>query len=210
MKKFFLSALCAIGLLSFSSNANAQMLSGIEGMPPYKLGVTAGFNGSKFSESHADMKAGFHVGLDLMLDASDLINNTYARVGLLFQRKGTRYEENVHHNNNRVKTAYLEVPVHYGYAYRIDSDWTVLGETGPYVALGLGGRIHWDNNSDKFFTNDKIGNPKNFDFGWGLGAGVLFQQRHQVKIGYDFGLINMTDVMLQNRNLMIGYTYFFE
>lgn len=209
MKKLILSALCAIGLMSFSNNANAQLLSGIEGMPPYKLGVTAGFNASKFSESHADMKAGFHLGLDLMLDASDLINNTYARVGLLFQRKGARYD-NGQFNDGKFRTCYIEVPVHYGYAYRLDGDWTLLGETGPYVALGVGGRYRWGDESTKFFSNKDFGDPNNFDLGWGFGAGAIFQQRHQVKIGFDFGLINMTDDLLQNRNLMIGYTYFFE
>lgn len=211
MKKIIISALCALGIMTISTNADAQLLSGIEGMPPYKLGVTAGFNASTFSASGFDMKAGFNAGLDLMLDASKILNNTYARVGLLFQRKGAKGDYLVF-NDAKYRTCYIEIPLSYGYAYRLNSDWALLGETGPYLALGVGGRIHYEGDSDKFYSNDNFsgGDPCNFDCGWGLAVGGLFQNNHQVKVGFQWGFINMNDDLLQNRNLMISYTYFFE
>lgn len=235
MKKFLLSVFCAIGLFAMSSNANAQLLSDIEGMPPYKLGVTAGFNASSFSVSGADAKAGFNLGADLMLDASDLIPDTYLRINLLLQRKGTRFDwENIvgqyssddgtrreFLGETKVRTWHLEIPLSYGYAYRLDRDWSLLGEMGPYFAFGLGGNYKYEgsisNSSMKFYGNDIkyagktiIDSPKRFDIGWGFAVGAILWSQHQFKIGYQFGFINMNDDYQQNRNFMIGYSYFFE
>lgn len=243
MKKIFLSALCALGFWTMSTNANAQsvadikapLLADIEGMPPYKLGVTVGFNSSNFSVTGTDPKAGFNFGADLMLDASDLIQNTYVRLNLLIQRKGARYEwgdiignyspEDGSHREfygeTKVRTWHLEIPMAYGYAYRLDKDWTLLGEMGPYFSLGLGGNYKYEgslsNSSMKFYGNDIkyagktiVESPKRFDIGWGFAVGGMLWSQHQVKVGYQVGFINMNDAYQQNRNFMINYTYFFE
>lgn len=230
MKKFILSALCAITFFTFSSNANAQLLSNIEGMPPYKLGVTAGFNASSFSADKFNLKPGFNVGVDLMLDASEIIKDTYLRVNLLVQCKGATFkwlevlnEPNPLSMNSKSKAHayYLEIPIDYGYAKRLNKDWTLMGETGPYLAFGIGGRYDTknfnENNSMTFFGNNikKDGNlifhsPKRRDFGWNLAICGLFQNVHQIKVGYQFGFLNMNDEFQQNRNLMVNYTYFFE
>lgn len=228
MKKFFLAALCAIGLMSYSNNANAQLLSEIEGMPPYKLGITVGMNSSNFSAERFDPKFGYNLGVDLMLDASELLNNTYLRVNLLFNRKGSRFfwantlmEDLYPIEDTKVRVGHLEIPVTYGYAYRLNQDWSVFGEMGPYFSWGLGGHYHSPKLGDKsymsFYDNDlKVGNkvvvasPKRLDIGWGFAVGGMLWNQHQFKIGYEAGFINMNDAYQQNRNLMINYTYFIE
>lgn len=227
MKKAILSVFCAFGLLSFSSNANAQLLAGVEGMRPYKLGVTAGINVSTFSGSHIDCKAGYNLGIDFMADASELIENTYVRANLLFQRKGASIDWPMSNVGDGVKfeakarVGYLEIPLACGYAYRLTDDWTLLGETGPYIAFGLGGHYESDDfmsiDGKKFFDSSisygdytLVQSPKRFDFGWGFAVGGMLWSTHQIKLGYQFGLMNLNDSFLQNRNLMINYTYFFE
>lgn len=218
MKKLLFSALAALGLMAFSTNANAQI--SLEDLPPYKLGVTAGLNASSFSRDGFDGKLGFHVGANALFDASKLLDNTYVRAELLFQRKGSREEvftlDDTKHMM-KYRTCYLELPIHYGYACGLDNDWTIFGETGPYFAMGVGGRSrlgYEDENtglkvthSDKFFSGP--GDPSNFDMGWGIHVGAIFQQDHQLSIGWDWGFINMNDAYLQNRNFMISYTYYF-
>ncbi|MCF0179690.1 MAG: outer membrane beta-barrel protein [Bacteroidales bacterium] len=233
MKKLIIALICA---LSYSANIYAQKLPviPIEGMPPYKIGATAGFNASSFSASPYGYKAGFNVGIDFMLDASPLIKNTYLRTGLLLELKGASFDWDkvIRHRNPSVKfdypimnsaTAnvfYLEIPVNYGYAYSLTEDWILLGETGPYIAIGLGGRISnpSPNESSMPFYNHTVtynnyeilSSPKRFDFGWDFAVGAMFLNKHQFKVGFQFGFLNVSNDFLQNRNLSIGYSYFFE
>ncbi len=204
-----------------SSNANAQLLADIEGMPPYKLGVTVGVNVSDFTGDACSAMAGFNIGADLMLDASDLLNNTYLRVNLLLQRKGSVYDWHeagwtggALPKDSKIRTWYIEVPLDYGYAHRLNSDWTVFGEMGPYFAVGIGGKYNYDLKSGdekiSYFGSDKLGDPKRFDVGWGFAVGGMLNNQHQIKLGYQFGFIDMSKFMKQNRNFMINYTYFFE
>lgn len=221
MKKLLLSALCALGFWTMSTTANAQLLADIEGMPPYKLGVTAGVNVSDFTGTACTAKAGFNIGADLMLDASDLLKNTYLRVNLLLQRKGSVYDWAEAGwvgmelpKDSKIRTWYIEVPLDYGYAHRLNSDWTVFGEMGPYFAVGIGGKYNYDLKSGdekiSYFGSDKLGDPKRFDVGWGFAVGGMLNNQHQIKLGYQFGFIDMSELMKQNRNFMINYTYFFE
>lgn len=238
MKRIFISALCATALAASAGaqtsvpqkvkegvtktydNAQAAVSRGLdavaENVAPFKLGVQAGLNASTFSASAYDAKAGFHVGLTAIFDASDLLKNTYFRTGLLFQRKGATctylmpiYDEHsnpvdAHKVTDAYRTGYLEIPARYGYSYLLNSDWTLLGETGPYVAFALGGKI------DRDFKLFSDGDAHRFDLGWGLHLGALLSQDHQLTLGWDWGFVNMSDALLQNRNFQISYAYYFR
>lgn len=225
MKKIF--ALLAVAATTLFSTVQAQLLSGIEGMPPYKLGVTAGLNVPTFSHSGYTSTAGFQLGGSLLLDGSKLVNNTYGRVELKYSMKGAYHEPNV-----RITSHYIELPIRVGYAYLLDDDWTFIGEIGPYFALGLGGSTKWDGvtamtdgNGDPVFDNN--GNPvfkaatfksdffgsdgaSRFDFGGGIHVGAIFMKNYQLTLGYDWGFINMSEGINQNRNLQLNFTYYFE
>ena len=247
MKKNILSILSIVVLMSFCGNANAQVREKVQNtmsnvgntvsktasnigstvsnsvsnfeesvmgnFPPYKLGFSIGLNSSAFSADDFQNKSGFNFGVDLMFDASDLINNTYLRTGLLLQRKGAKIKD------MKFRTVYLELPVHYGYAYRVNSNWTVMGETGPYFAFGLGGNCHLAADKEKgtpsyyskFFSEIyEKQKPTRFDIGWGIAVGGMLNNTHQFMLKYDFGFINMNDAFQQNRNFQISYSYFFE
>lgn len=212
MKNFLFTALLALGIMAVSTTAKAQL--SLNNLPPYKLGVTAGLNASNFSHEGFDGKCGFHLGVNALFDASELLDDTYVRAELLFQRKGARVDKD--YFQSKIRTCYLELPVRYGYACGLNSDWTIFGETGPYFAIGLGGRIRSEvqdeydkiwKSSHKFFTGDNDAHL--FDMGWGVHVGGIYQQVHQISIGWDWGFINMNDACLQNRNFMVSYTYYF-
>lgn len=209
MKKFF-AIIAALVVTTFAFNAKAQF-SDIEGMPPYKFGVTAGFNMPWVSGSAGDidykMSGGFQVGANLMVDASELLPNTFARVEAKYSMKGAYCENSFGPVKSHLTLHYIEVPVHYGYAWYINDDISVMAETGPYVALGVSGRNRIEGPAIDH-SIDVFGNR--FDLGWGVQAGIMFAKNYQLHVAYDYGFINISDDYLQNRNLSIGLTWFFE
>ena len=204
MKKTIL----ALATMLCAATASAQILD-FEGMPPYKLGITAALNVPYFSRSGYDCTIGLQAGADLMVDASDLIKNTYGRTQVLYTMKGSTLSTS--YGDYYYTTHYIEIPIHYGYAWMIDADWTITAETGPYLAVGLGGTERPESKigrSSRTFFNGC--NASRFDYGWGLQAGLLFEQQLMLNVGYELGFKNMNSTFLQNRNFYIGLTYFID
>lgn len=199
--------------------ADAQMLD-FDGMPPYKLGVTAGMVVPTFSGAGYDYTLGLNAGVDLMMDASDIFDNTFGRVVVRYAMKGATGPDHYHPdfmNNQKYypktyfTTHYIEIPVHYGYAWYLDTDWTIMAETGPYLAVGLGGTARPEGEtilgSHSFFGKH---DASRWDVGWGLQASLLFDQQWQLHVAYDWGFKNMNDYFLQNNGLNVGLTFYFE
>lgn len=233
MRKLF-AIIATLVVSSFAFNAKAQ-LSDIEGMPPYKLGITVGMNNTWLSGSSSagtdyylgsnwqietvkyptlkyTASQGFQAGVNLMVDASPMIPNTFARLEIKYSMKGANWEDKESNITEKIRTHYIEIPVHYGYAWYINDDLTLMAETGPYFAFGLTGE-------DRMTSNKGISSPKvfgrlingnRFDMGWGAQASVMIAKNYQVHVAYDYGFINLNDHFLQNRNLSVGFTWFFE
>lgn len=222
MKKTIL----ALAAMLMAVCANAQILD-IDGMPPYKLGVTAGLNVPTFSASDCSYTLGYQAGLDLMIDASDIFDGTYLRVMPKYSMKGaTRAnviempalraaDDNItleiHSHDLYYTTHYVDIPVHYGYGWALNYDFSLLLETGPYVAFGLGGTIresgeNWTESCGFFSTT----NASRIDYGWGFQAGLLFDQQLMLNVSYDWGFKNMTTNLLQNNWFSVGLTYYID
>lgn len=215
-----IAAFVAVLMSTFAHELKAQLLSDIEGLPPYKLGVTAGLNISSFSNSASKYTPGFELGMNLMLDGSDLIKNCFARTELKYSMKGAHYsgakalEYGVVHYSDDISLHYIELPVHVGYAWYVNEDWSIMAETGPYFAFGLWGNVsQYDDAKGKRSTLSVFGDldGSRFDMGWGVQASAMFLQDYQFHISYDHGFINLGCYQwLQNRNISLGFTYFFE
>lgn len=230
MKKLF-AIIATLVVSTFAFSAKAQ-LSGIEGMPPYKLGVTVGMNASNLSgdfeasvsegfgqdvktyKSDYSMQAGFQVGLNLMVDASPIIPNTFARVETKYSMKGAYSKNSAINGSSKVVSHYVEIPVHFGYAWYINDYLSIMAETGPYFAVGFSGKqtlkSDVNNNYNKTWGIFDFRNGNRFDMGWGLQASAMVAKNYQFSIAYDYGFINVTNDFLQNRNLSVGFTWFFE
>lgn len=218
MKKLFF-AFAAIVMSAFATEANAQILSQFDWMPPYKLGATVGLNVPSFSGAPYSSSIGFQTGLNLMLDGSDVFRNSFARIELKYSMKGAYHENILKEDTDYIKdwytTNYLEIPVHVGYAKYINEDWSVMAEAGPYFALGLWGRRKTTRCNDGSTTHTTESyfsdlNCTRFDFGMGLQLSAIYLKDYQIHMAYDFGFINMHSSFQQNRNFSIGLTYFFE
>ena len=208
--------LIALAALLTATVAQAQLLN-FDGMPPYKLGLTAGLNAPSFSGAAYSYTTGFNAGIDIMLDASDIFDGTFARGVVKYSMMGATGpdHENICHYHENGKTYftahYVQIPIHYGYAWRIDRDWTVMAETGPYLGLGMGGTARptgeFITGSHTFFRRHDV---SRVDFGWGIQASMLFDQQWQLHVGYDWGFKNMNEIFLQNTGLNVGLTLYFE
>lgn len=222
MKKLFaIISLMVLSTLTFS--VKAQLID-LEGMPPYKLGVTVGMNIPDFSGSCLDQNeilmkytptVGFHIGANLMVDASTWIDNTFGRIELKYTQKGADWKDLTGGSKEYHTLHYLELPIHYGYAWYINDVVSLMAEAGPYFAIGLGG-----SERKEILHNGKINNVyigefsdyghNRFDCGVGLQLSAMLAKYYQVHVAYDFGFINVSRDYLQNRNFSIGFTWFFE
>ena len=219
MKKILLFAVVmAMGLGSVNAQENLRW------------GVTAGMNSSKYSNSFMNSRTGFHVGVKAEMALPQVAEGVYLEFGGLLTSKGSKvnYGSLV---SLKLNPYYLEIPVHMGYKYVINENFAVFGNAGPYAAIGVfgkikakadlssaGGNIDWGEwgidpsdlkgeGSENIFGKDKM---KRFDLGLGLKTGVEFNQRYQVAISYDWGLLETIDNSdWKNRNLMISFSYMF-
>lgn len=229
MKKLF-AIIASLVVSTFAFNAKAQ-LGQIEGMPPYKLGITVGFNmpwmtgtqrvtlldlnQSKTYLGSYSLQKGFQVGANLMLDASAILPNTFARVEAKYTQKGGKAETSYKGVvlSDDVKTHYIEMPIHYGYAWLINDYLTLMAETGPYFAIGFSGVSKVESENGKMPNAGVFERPVNgtrFDLGWGIQGSAMIAKNYQVHVAFDYGFINIQKDYLQNRNFSVGFTWFFE
>ena len=179
-------------------------------------------------------KAGFHLGVLADIPVPMAINGFSVQSGLFYTMRGAKYKESENEEGyykykytEKIASHYFQIPVYWSYKYDFGSV-AVSAFTGPYIAVGLGGKFKWKEEGEDYdgesyeesekydlFGKDKDDswNWKRFDFGWSLGAGVTFD-RIYVGLQYDFGFINMereseAGYHPKNRNfsLSVGYSF---
>lgn len=225
MKKLCLTLCIALSSIT-SINSFAQNKLKWEGQ--------IGMNISKFTGGY-DSQIGYHIGARAKTEIPSLANGIYANAGAFLTLKGASFDFG-DLGNSRTNMNYLEIPIHIGYQYAINDQFTVFGEFGPYFAVGLFGKtkgeeLDYNDYFDEITTSysyNTFDDFKRFDFGLGLRFGIEFKQKYTLSIGYDFGLIDNwkqtesndteTDITgeeidltgsLKNRNLTIGIGYKF-
>lgn len=223
MKK--ISLLVAALAVSFMS-INAQ--------ESLKWGVVAGMNVSKMSATGLDSKIGYHVGVRAELGLPQVANGLYLDAAALLSSKGAKTDMG-DLGNQKISANYLEIPIHIGYKYAVNDNFSVFGSFGPYFGYGLFGKtkveeLDYDDDYELIKTSSKydtFGNDglKRFDCGLGFNIGVELKKTYRVSLGYDFGLTetykskfdagdeNYEELDLgsgaKNRNLTISVAYMF-
>ena len=176
----------------------------------FRWGVTGGLNVPKLTDVQADCRLGFNLGVRAQYG---LFDHVYASSGALLSVKGFEYGDS---NNLRGNPLYLEIPIQVGYSYQLGDAISLFGETGPYFAFGLSGKIK--QNGVDIVPSDKIdyfgGDAANrFDLGWGFRLGL--EVRHiQIHMGYEYGFMKVfdsyfSDASNHNSNFTVGVSYFF-
>ncbi len=210
MKKIFPLLLFAVII---SSSASAQI---------FRYGVVGAANFSSYSmdaagfDVNTDSRVGFKAGFRVEMDAPFLLRGLYFDAEATISSKGAEYTgvNGDAYANVSSRPYYLEIPMHIGYHYTFsDSEFGIFGSFGPYFGIGLFG-------TEKYFTGGVKSKPdtfsksnlQRFDFGLGLRAGVSMFDHYRIFIGYDWGLVNISNVNgldINNRNFYIGASYMF-
>ena len=188
MKKIYSILIVALAtMMGFSAQAGA---------PQWE--IVAGMNVANVDASGCSSRIGFHAGIRSTFGIPSVNNGFYANAGALLSLKGFKGA------GITLNPFYLDIPVHAGYKYAVNDNLALFGEFGPYFGIGLFGKTDGVN----VFSDE--GGYKRFDFGLGLRAGLEFNQKVPVSIGYDFGVLDVADeVSAKNRNLTISVGYKF-
>lgn len=195
MKKILMAVMLFCGVLTGFAQSGGDL----------RFGVTGGMNVPNITDMETDCRIGFNIGGRVEYNFSE---SFFMTSGLLLTQKGYDSDEGFSAN-----PLYLEIPIHFGGRYSLGNSVSIFGETGPYLAFGVGGKAKYEENVDGVnvevkddFFGDNAGNT--FDFGWGLRAGVEVSNI-QIHLGYEYGFTKVIDDEGHNSNFMVGLTYYF-
>lgn len=193
------------------------------------FGFKAGLNLSKqFAKDNeanytADlkMKPGFNVGVTAEFPIADFIS---FETGLIFSTKGYKYsEEDVDFKyKENLNMFYVDVPLTAKATFELGGV-SIYGLLGPYVGMGIGGKLKWEDSflgettkdSEKINWGSDADNDdfKRLDFGLTFGAGVEISS-FQVGLSYGLGLANISSyteagTKINNRviGISVGYKF---
>ncbi|GAA4841913.1 porin family protein [Algivirga pacifica] len=216
MKKYLQLTGLLIGLLFGSSQASAQELTVVGGIT--LTNEYAQVYNTIVSENNL-WKSGYHIGVEMDFP---LVDDLAIQTGLQLQKRGYSTFDNIF--GEEIKTSfsthYLVVPLLARYQARINSQLQLQATFGPYLAMGLWGKmiseetlfdtktigkVYWGDTEDDDYTRP--------DMGFRLGTSLLYEN-YRIGISYDLGLYNtmptafIEDMKSQHRGwqLMMGYT----
>ena len=149
-----------------------------------------GLNMANISQGEADSHIGYNLGLRRTHFFSSSATGPYYNAAALLSNKGAGTGEYA------FSLSYLEVPVHYGYKFAVNEKIGAFVEAGPYVAYGL------------FGANNAFDVLKRFDVGVGGRVGVNLS-KYSLSLGYDMGLLPLSEEGGANRNFAISLGYRF-
>ncbi len=189
-----------------------------------QVGVVAGFNVSDINcaDYDFDSKFGFHVGVIGQLNFHEN-GGLYLNAGILLSDKGAKMSgialddefTGIEKFDGTFNAYYFDIPVHVGYKYVLNNDVALFGEAGPYFGIGAFGKTTIKaggvkvGETDTFDSED--GFMKRFDFGLGFRLGVELIQKIPVSVGWDFSVIDTSNVIekFHNSNFLFSVGYKF-
>ena len=188
-----------------------------------QFGIKGGYNASKLVAEKGGYTSknlsSFNAGVVADIDLAPALT---VRTGLEIAGKGGKYESNV--GNLEIKPLYLEVPFTLNVNLPISQAVKVYAGAGPYVGVGIGGKIKtsgtpldiFNDNVDIKWGSDNKSHLKRVESGLNVGAGLKFNKRVGLHVQYELGLTdNATDFSktafgkMTGRNLGVsGIVYF--
>ena len=165
-----------------------------------QLGVGVGYNllnttATLADESDDESLNGFYVEATYGIN---LLNKKWGTLGI---EPGLRYTFGAETEQEEllgIKTRasltehYLDIPVHVKYGYEVlPSKLSVHAFAGPVFSVGLASTIKASADNTTVKTNNyEDSDYGRFDLKIGIGAGITIAERFNIKVGYNFGLLN--------------------
>jgi len=184
------------------------------------IGIRAGYNRSNYVGSDAPnsmQKPGIQLGLiwGNYLPKSTMFSS---HMGLLFSQFGAKVNDRIDgvKLNAEMTLNYLQIPINFRYNLHLGSGMGLYAQAGIYSGYALWGRqkseVRGEWESKKINFKDR--NISTYDFGLGLGAGLLVMNRVELGIVFDRGLFSQVTNSIRwmhfyNSNLAITATFLF-
>lgn len=187
MKKLILIALLSV----ISLGASAQIEAGTRFGLRLDQGISK-LNGVSGTTAYFAYAYGLHGIVEFNTD------DLYLQTGLGLQNMSFR-EEGIRYQMNAM---FAQLPIHVGYYFMRDEPYSVFVQAGPTFGLGLWGWI--DGHKVPYFSI-----AERFDVECGGRVG-LEVKRFQVSVGYNYGILHMTDHLgghHQSFNIGLGYMF---
>ena len=152
-------------------------------------------NGDKIEN---DILTGFNIGINAEIPVGI---DFYFQPGLLYTIKGAKSEDVILGQtiNSKMKISYVELPLNFLYKPLLGKGHLILG-FGPYVALGLSGKVTYDGGGSNVTENIKFQNKvmntdpqdvvyiRPLEAGANLLAGYEFANRVSFQLNTQLGL----------------------
>ena len=126
MKKILMAVMLFCGVLTGFAQSGGDL----------RFGVTGGMNVPNITDMETDCRIGFNIGGRVEYNFSE---SFFMTSGLLLTQKGYDSDEGFSAN-----PLYLEIPIHFGGRYSLGNSVSIFGETGPYLAFGVGGKAKYE------------------------------------------------------------------
>jgi opacity protein-like surface antigen len=148
-----------------------------------------------------DLLIGFNAGFNIEIPVAP---DFYLQPGVLFTRKGTKSEDDVFGSafESKVKISYVGFPLNFIYKPTLGQGKLLLG-FGPYVALGVGGKVEYNGGGAnveqdiKFKRNVSASDPddvfylRKLDAGANMLAGYEFSNKLSFQLNAQLGLLDI-------------------
>lgn len=183
MKKIY-SIVLGAALMLIGSEAFAQLAVGAGYFSATDKSTVTVLNTETTSKGSFD---GFYVGATYGIDLSSVTE------GLGFE-PGVAANFGFDKDDNKVnyKDFALQVPLNLKYAYELDGDLKIFALAGPALQFGLLKKSTYEEagttTTVDFYDGDGAGYSR-FNVLIGVGAGIEFGEKFQIRFGYDFGLL---------------------
>lgn len=163
------------------------------------------------------MNPGFHLGVSVNYPITEVIS---FEPGLLYTTKGCQMEYDYPGEDisSSINFNYLEVPLTFK-ATKEFNDFNLYAAAGPYVAIGLNGKlkVKYDGETESedidWGNDEEEDDFKRLDLGLSLGAGIEVAS-FLLGVSYDLGLSNISTYQeegasIKNKVLKISVGYNF-
>ncbi len=170
------------------------------------------------------------VGLDIGIKGEYYLpdaHGTYLSLGLEWTQKGGKQKVHIYDYFNstdenpggdiydgsgthKINEHYISIPIHVGYRHYLSDEWSIYGEAGPYLAVGVCGKNKFSSDQGdgtlvrevehkynyKTFNKDTYnefasGGFQRFDCGIGFQVGAEYMDHYSLNLGFDWGLTDM-------------------
>lgn len=126
----------------------------------------------------------------------------------LYLQSGVGLQSISHKENaidGTISAFYAQVPIHVGYRFGINDNYSLFVQAGPTLGIGLWGSSieYYGGGSDNYFDL-----AKRFDLGVGGRVGLEFE-KFKVSLGVDYGVLEVFDAGGHNLSANVGFAYMF-